>query len=77
MIETWMKLDNWGNPIPESVFFGMEQVEFDLLSLRHSVHYKSVAFRQLVENILSRYLIGDKILYVTSSKIDWQQSMGS
>ncbi|MFO1000714.1 MAG: hypothetical protein U0936_10265 [Planctomycetaceae bacterium] len=77
MIESWMKLDYWGQPIPDSAFSEMIRVELDPQTLRQRVQHKSDTLRRLVEELLNSYSDGDMILWVNSPKRDWEELMGS
>jgi len=77
MFENWKKLDQWGQPIPDSVFSEMIRVELDPQMLRHRVQNKSDTLRRLVEELLNSYSDGDVILWVNSPKKDWEELIRS
>lgn len=77
MIESWMKLDHWGQPIPDSVFSEMIRVELDPQMLLHRVQNNSDSLRRRVGELLDSYSDGDIILWVKSPEKEWEELMGS
>lgn len=76
MKEDWMMLNNWGEPIPETMLEGMERTEMDVDTVRRSYATSNESLKKRVEEFLGKYVEGDTLLWVNSPQSDWDRLMG-